>query len=96
MSDAVDAGNVLASTSTEAEAAQLRDDFADLVLRVNMDLTTQKFNPRDAVSVEIAIAQAERSVDYHLQAFATNSALQSLAPEIKQRFRQGIQVQANA
>ena len=96
MSGMVDAGNLNTSVNSEEQAQQLRDDFADLVVRVNMDLTNQRFNPRDPVSVEMAIAQTERSIDYHLQSFASNQALQALAPDIKQKFRDGIQAQSTA
>ncbi len=94
MSNAMDAGNVEISVASEEAAARLRDNFADLTLRVNMDLAGQRFNPRDPISIEIAVAQAERSVDYHLRAFPDDEDLQSLAPEIKRRFRIGIEAQA--
>ena len=93
MRDGVDVGDVEVSVESEETAVRLREDCRNLTLRVNMDLTTQNFNLNDPVSVEMAIAWAERSVDYHLQAFAENVALQSLAPEIKQKFRAGIQAQ---
>ncbi len=95
MKDAVHVSDVAASVSSEEAAEQLREDFADLVLRVNMDLTSIRFSPKDPISVEMAIAQAERSVDYHLQAFTGNTALQALASEIKDKFRQGIKAQAS-
>jgi hypothetical protein len=50
--------------------------------------------PDDPISVESAIAFAERSVEHHLQSFADDEPLQSLAPEIKGRFRRAIQLQA--
>jgi hypothetical protein len=94
MSDMVDAGNLNASVDSEEQARKLREDFADLVVRVNMDLTNQRFNPRDPVSVEMAIEQTERSIDFHLQAFASNEALQALAPDIKKKFRDCIKSQS--
>jgi len=92
----VDAGNLSTSVDSDEQAQRLRDDFADLIVRVNMDLTNQRFNPGDPVSVEMAIAQTERSIDYHLRSFTSNDALQALAPEIKQKFREGIQTQSTA
>ena len=54
-------------------------------MRVNLDLSTQTIRPNDLLSVEMAIAQAERSVDYNLIEFSHNEILQSLADEIKLR-----------
>ena len=86
--------DVQVSVGSEEAAVKLREDFADLVMRVNMDLTSQRMNVRDPLSVEMAVAQAERSVDYHLTFFADDVPLQTLGPELKLRFRRGIEEQA--
>ena len=95
MNNAVNAGDIATSVNSDEAAERLREEFADLILRINMDLTSQRFSPKDPISVEMAIAQAERSVDYHLRSFPHNAALQALATEIKQKFRQGIEAQAS-
>lgn len=95
MSEAMDVGNIEISVQSEEAAAKLRDNFADLTLRVNMDLAGQRFNPKDPISVEMAVAHAERSVDYNLLAFLDDEELQSLVQEIKRRFRMGIEAQAH-
>ena len=84
------------TVGSDEAAAQLQQDFDELIARVNGDMMFQSMQADDPVSVEAAIANAERSIDAHLRAFAENGALQSLAGEIKQQFRESIEAQARA
>ena len=68
------------------QAAILREDFEEVVARVNGDLFGQTIDCRDPFSIERAVMQAEQAVDYHLKAFEENTALQQLAPLIKKSF----------
>ncbi len=76
-------------------AARLREDFEELLARVNGDMMFHSMNPGDPVSVEAAIASAERSIDSHLAEFQGDPALQALRGDIKLRFRRAIQQQAS-
>ena len=87
---------IAVSVSTPEAAAQLREDFDEVVARINGDLMSYAMQPDDPISVECAVAFAEQCVDRHLSYFAQDAALQSLAPELKRRFREGIAQQANA
>lgn len=82
------------SVGSPETAAILRENFEELVARVNGDLIGFSMNPRDPISVEAAVAFAEQRIDYHLEEFADNPALQSIAQQIKRRFRQSIEAQA--
>jgi hypothetical protein len=82
------------SVATPEAAARLQADFDELLARVNGDMMFYSMKPDDPISVEAAISFAERAIDQHLGEFGENAALQSLAPEIKQRFRLAIQKQA--
>ncbi|HLH02845.1 MAG TPA: hypothetical protein VKX25_08745 [Bryobacteraceae bacterium] len=82
------------SVASGEEAAQLKEDFEEVIARVNGDLMSCTMEPGDPISVEAAIAFAERAVDHHLSTFADNAPLQSLGPEIRRRFRAGIEQQA--
>jgi hypothetical protein len=82
------------SIANEEAASVLRENFEELVARVNGDLLGFTMNPNDPISIEAAVAFAEQRIDYHLTEFADNAAIQSLAPDIKQRFRQSINAQA--
>lgn len=84
------------TVSSQTEADQLREDFEEVVARVNGDLMTQTMSCDDPISVEMAVAQAEQRVDYHLSTFAENTNLQKLAGEIKARFADSIRAQARA
>lgn len=79
--------------STEA-ASTLRENFEELLARVNGDLIGFTMNPNDPISVEAAVAFCEQRIDYHLTEFTDNAALHSLAKDVKQRFRQSIEAQA--
>ena len=78
------------------EADRLQADFDELLARVNSDMMFQSMKPDDPVSVEAAIASAERSIDSHLGEFPDDAALQALRGDIKLRFRKAIQQQAEA
>ena len=78
------------------EAAQLQADFDELMARVNSDMMFQSMKSDDPVSVEAAIAAAERSIDSHLSEFPQDMALQALRADIRLRYRQAIQQQAQA
>jgi len=82
------------SVQNPEAAARLQEDFDEVIARVNGDLMGFTMHPDDPISVEAAVAFVERSVDHHLQSFADNAPLQSLAAEIKLRFRGGIEDQA--
>jgi hypothetical protein len=84
------------AVATPEAARRLQEDFDEVVARVNGDLMSHTMQPDDPISVESAIAFAERSVEHHLQSFADNAPLQGLAQEIKDRFRRGIQLQAHS
>jgi hypothetical protein len=88
--------DIAISVSTPEAAAQLREDFDEVVARTNGDLMSYAMQPDDPISVECAVAFAEQCIERHLSQFAEDSALQSLAPELKRRFREGIERQANA
>lgn len=85
-----------ASVSTPEEAATLREEFEEVIARVNGDLFGQTIDCCDTLSVERAVMQAEQAIDYHLKAFGENTTLQQLAPLIKSRFADGIRDQAKA
>jgi hypothetical protein len=89
------ADDIHISVQTPEAAARLQEDFDEVIARVNGDLMCFTIQPEDPISVEAAVAFVERSVDHHLQTFADNLPLQSLAPEIKLRFRRGIEDQAH-
>jgi hypothetical protein len=82
------------TVATPEAAAQLQQDFDELLARVNGDMMFVSMNPQDPISVEAAIASAERSIDSHMGEFATNEALHSLSQDLKQRFRADILNQA--
>jgi len=82
------------TVATPEAAAQLQQDFDELMARVNGDMMFISMNAQDPISVEASIANAERSIDTHMTAFQSNLALLSLASDIKQRFRTDIQRQA--
>jgi hypothetical protein len=82
------------SVSTPELAARLKEDFEEVVARVNGDLMSFSMQPNDPVSVEAAVAFAERSIDHHLRQFAEDAPLQSLAGVMKSRFRTSIEAQA--
>ena len=82
------------SVSTPEAAARLQEDFDEVVARVNGDLMSYSMQPNDPVSIEAAVAYAERAIDHHLQTFAEDAPLQSLSTELKSRFRQSIEAQA--
>ncbi|NUQ27091.1 MAG: hypothetical protein HOQ35_01030 [Acidobacteriaceae bacterium] len=84
------------TVGSDTAAAQLRQDFDELIARVNGDMMFQSIQADDPVSVEATVANAERSIDVHLREFTENGALQSLAGEIKQQFRESIEAQARA
>jgi len=84
------------TVGSDAAAAQLQQDFDELIARVNGDMMFQSMQADDPVSVEAAVANAERSIDAHLREFAEDEALQSLAGELKQQFRESIEAQARA
>lgn len=84
------------SVSTPEEAERLRSNFEEVVARVNGDLMSCSMQPNDPISVEAAVAFAEQSIDRNISSFGENAALQSLAPELKQRFRKSIEEQAFA
>jgi hypothetical protein len=83
------------TVSTPEAASQLQQDFEELLARVNGDMMFISMNARDPISVEAAITSAERAIDSHASAFKHNAALLSLIPDLKQRFRAGIQGQAS-
>lgn len=82
------------SVSNAEAASLLRENFDELVARVNGDLLGFTMNPNDPISVEAAVAFSEQRIDCHLREFADDAALQSLAQDIKRRFRQSIEAQA--
>ena len=84
------------TVGSDAAATQLQQDFDELIARVNGDMMFQSMHADDPVSVEAAVTNAERSIDAHLKEFTENEALQSLAGEIKQQFRESIEAQARA
>jgi hypothetical protein len=83
------------AVATPEAAAQLREDFEEVMARVNGDLMSYTMQPNDPISVEYAVAFAEQCIDRHLGAFTDDAALQSLAPELKRRVRDSIERQAN-
>ncbi len=88
------ADDIHISVSSDEKAARLREEFEEVIARVNGDLISLTMQPDNPISVEAAVALAERSIDYHLRTFADNAALQSLSGEIKGRFRASIEEQA--
>ena len=84
------------SVSTPEEAAQLQEDFDEVIARVNGDLISQSMDPTDPLSIERAVLGAEQSIDYHLRAFETNVSLQQLRPQLKARFAAAIRQQAQS
>ena len=85
---------IYTTVSNQAAAVQLREDFEELVARVNADMMFITMSVDDPVSVEAAVASAERSVDHHLREFSEDDALQKLRPELFHRFRSAIYAQA--
>ena len=83
------------SVETPEQAARLQEEFEEVIARVNGDLMCFTMQPDDPISVEAAVVFAERSIDYHLHTFAANAPLQSLARDIKLRFRISIEHQAH-
>ena len=83
-----------AEVSSAEDAARLQADFDELLARVNGDMMFQSMKPDDPISVEAAIATAERSIDSHLGEFLEDAALQALRSELKLRYRKAIQQQA--
>lgn len=88
--------DIQVSVSTSEEAAKLREDFEEVIARVNGDLFGQSMDRNDPLSTERAVLQAEQSIDYHLRAFEDNVSLQQLGPQIKARFAMSIREQARA
>lgn len=88
--------DIYVSVDAPEKAERLKEEFEEVIARVNGDLMCVTMRPGDPISVEAVIEFAERAIDHHLQTFAENAALQSLAPEIKQRFRASIELQARA
>ena len=84
------------SVSTPEQAQELREDFEEVIARVNGDLIGQSMDATDPLSIERAVLQAEQSVIYHLSTFAQNAPLQELGPQIKARFAESIRDQARA
>jgi hypothetical protein len=82
------------AVSTDEAAERLKQNFEELLVRVNSDMMFQSMKPDDPVSVEAAIAAAERSIDSHLAEFPEDAALQSLRADLKLRYRGAIQQQA--
>ena len=89
-------GDISIAVPTGEAAEQLKQDFEELLVRVNSDMMFQSMKPDDPVSVEAAIAAAERSIDFHLAEFREDLALQSLRADLKVRYRAAIQQQAHA
>ena len=87
--------DISVSVSTPEAAVLLREDFEELVARVNGELMSYSMKPDDPISVEAAVVYAEQRIDYHLNTFLDSAALQSIAPDIKLRFRQAIEKQAS-
>ncbi len=94
--DDLQRGDLEISVASAESASVLRENFEEVVARVNGDLIGFTMNPNDPISVEAAVAFSEQRVDYHLTEFADNAALQSLTQGIKQRFRQSIEAQARS
>ncbi len=88
--------DIQVSVSTLEAAAQLTEDFEEVVARVNGDLMSFAMQPTDPISVEAAVAYSEQCIDRHLAEITANSVLLSLAPELKQRFRSSIEAQARS
>ena len=84
------------SVATQEAATQLQQDFDELLARVNGDMIFVSMNAHDPISVESAIISAERSIDSHMAAFPNHEALRSLLPDLKRRFREDIERQAEA
>lgn len=88
--------DIQVSVATPEEAAKLREEFEEVIARVNGDLIGQSMDRNDLLSIERAVLQAEQSVEYHLRAFEDNVSLQQLGPQIKARFATSIRDQARA
>ncbi|HTF67618.1 MAG TPA: hypothetical protein VK638_33560 [Edaphobacter sp.] len=88
--------NIDIVVSTPEAAKRLQENFEEVLARVNGDLMSHTIQPDDPISVEAAVAFAERCIDHHMATFADDAPLQSLTGEMKQRFRKSIELQANA
>ena len=86
--------DIQATVHSPEAAARLKLDFEELLARVNADMAFTTMSICDPISVEAAVASAERSIEHHLRDFAEDLALQALKPELLQRFRTAIYLQA--
>jgi hypothetical protein len=84
------------AVATPEAARRLQEDFDEVIARVNGDLMSCTMQPDDPISVESAIAFTERCIDHHLQSFADNAPLQSIAQEIRDCFRRSIELQTQS
>lgn len=67
---------------------------AEPVLKA-LDLELEKitFDPREPVSIEVAIEQVIEAIDTHLEDFKFNPILGPMADELKAQYVEGIQAQ---
>ncbi len=84
------------TVGSQEEAETLKEEFEEVIARVNGELMSYAYQPDDPVSVEAAVVYAEQRVDANLREFQHNRTLQSLAMEMKLQFRIQIEMQARA
>jgi len=72
------------------------DELSKFAREIDGRLGEVEFNPHDPSDIERAIAEMETMVDERASAYSRNDAIQSIANQAKETFRQGILEKAAA
>ncbi len=66
------------------------DELSKFAKDIDGHLGEVKFNPNDPGDIERAIAEMEAMVDERAVSYSRNDAVQNIAAEMKERYRQAI------
>ncbi|MFV5348618.1 hypothetical protein [Acinetobacter soli] len=66
------------------------DDLAKFLSEIDGKLGTISYDPFDAESIEHAIVECEKMIDNKSSKYSSNQEIQSIAKELKAKYRQGI------
>ena len=72
------------------------DELSKFVKDMDGHLGEVKFSPNDPSDIERAIAEVEAMVDERAASYSRNDAVQNIAAEMKERYRQAIVEKAAA
>ena len=66
------------------------DELSKFAKEIDGHLGEVKFNPRDPGDIERAIAEMETMVDEKASSYSRNDAVQNVADQMKEKYRQAI------